>query len=301
MRKIVAALCLMLVIGLLAGCGERTESTRYYYSPSWTRDGKIIFIGATESVRKDILNSQLGSSSTQYVLTIYPTGTGESSSLFDVTDTTPYAMSCSPTTESAYVAYLDDLRSGLYRKIIIRNIAAGQHSGLEKVELVFSPGIKSFDWSNDGTKLVYCTTQEVRAVDIDGTNDTLVTAEANLEFVTWKYGSNIAFVSSQPAGKVLSLIDPNTKARTDVPVAASVDLPQISPADTNIVYGIAGGSFCSVEATAGSPSTIEVKASFTGELPRLSPDASMVTYSKTGEESGIYILYTATGTEETVK
>ena len=221
--------------------------------------------------------------------------------MFDVSDATSYAMSCSPTTEVDHVAYLDDLRSGLYRKIVIRNIAAGQHSGLEKVELVFSPGIKSFDWSNDGTKLVYCTTQEVRTVDIDGGNDALITAEANLEFVAWKYGGNIAFVSSQSAGKVLSLIDPNTKARTDVPVAASVDLPQISPINTNIVYGIAGGSFCSVEATAGSPSTTEVKASFTGDLPRLSPDASMVTYSKSGEESGIYILYTATGTEETVK
>lgn len=301
MRKLLVVSCLLLVVSLIAGCGERTESTRYYYSPSWTRDAKIIFIGATESVRKDILNSQLGSSSTQYVLTIYPTGTGESSSLFDVTDTTPYAMSCSPTTESAYVAYLDDLRSGLYRKIIIRNIAAGQHSGLEKVELVFSPGIKSFDWSNDGIKLVYCTTREVRTVDIDGTNDALVTAEANLEFVTWKYGSRIAFVRSSGSSKLLSLINSDGSGRIDLQANESVDLPQISAANTNIVYGIAGGSFCSVEATAGSPSTTEVKASFTGELPRLSPDASMVAYSKSGEDSGIYILYTATGTGETVK
>ena len=299
MKKIIVVSCLLLVVSLIAGCGERTETARYYYSPSWVRDGKIIFIGATESVRKDILNSQLGSSYTEYILTIYPTGTDESDSLFDVTGAPPYAMSCSPTND--YVAYMDDLRSGLYGKIVIRNIAAGQHEGLEKVELVFSPGIKSFDWSDLGTELVYCTTQEVRTVDIDGTNDTLVTAEAKLEFVTWKYGSNIAFVSSQEAGKVLSLIDPNTKARTDVLVAASVDLPQISAANTNIVYGIAGGSFCSVEATAGSPSTTEVKASFTGELPRLSPDASMVTYSKSGEDSGIYVLDVATGIETTVK
>lgn len=304
MKRIIVMSCLLLVVSLLAGCGERTETSRYYYSPGWTRDGKIIFITGTQSVRKDILGSQLGSSYSEYVSTIYSSGTGESQALFDATDATPYAMSCTPTTEADHVAYMDDLRgsTGLFRKIVIKNIASGQHSGLETVELVFSPGIKSFDWSNDGSKLVYCTTQEVRTVEIDGANDALVTPEANLEFVTWKYGDRIAFVSSQEAGKVLSLINEAGTVRIDLTGEAFVDLPQISSANTNEVYGISGGSYCMVDVDAAIPTTSEVKADFTGELPRLSPDATMVTYSKSGEDSGVYIMYnTAAGTEETVK
>jgi len=290
MKKIIGIACLLLVVGLITGCGERTERTHYYYSPSFTRDGKIICIEGVERVRKDILGSQLSSSYVEFITTMYATGTGESGSIFDVTDEIPYHMSCSPTTEADYVAYMAELRSGLFRKIVIRNFGTGQHEGREMIELVFYPGIKSFDWSKDGNQLVYCTTQEVRTVDLDGFNDTQVVAESNLEFVTWKYGDRIAFVHSTGTGKVLSLINPNTMVRNDLSVAASVDLPQISPTSNNIVYGIAGGSYCSVDVDAGTPATTEVFANFTGELPRLSSDANRVTYSKVGEISGIYIL-----------
>ncbi len=79
-----------------------------------------------------------------------------------------------------------------------------------------------------------------------------------------------------------------------------VDKPQVSPADSNIVYGIMGSSY--VEVIANTNATREVAASFSGILPRISPpDGEMVTYSKSGEDSGVYIMYTATGTEETVK
>lgn len=299
MKKLLIVSCLLLIVGLLAGCGERTETTYYYYSPSWVRDGKVILTGATQSVRKDYLGSQLGSTYTEYVMTIYPSGTGESASLFDVTGEPPYGLTYSPTTD--YIAYMADLRSGLYSKIVIRNISSGTHTGLEKVELLFSPGIKSFDWSNDGTKLAYCTTQEVRIIDIDGNNDTLVTAEANLESIAWKYGGLIAFVRSSGSNKILTMIYSDGTGRVDLTALASVDLPQISSTNINEVFGKAGSSLSKVDVRAGTPATTEVKASFAGVLPRLSPDVTRVTYSKSGETSGVYVLVIATGVETKIK
>ena len=175
-KRLIVAGCL-LAAGLLAGCGLKTETSNYYYSPSWTRAGSIIFVGETSSTSKDILGSQISSSYSKYVATVFPSGTGESASLFNATDAVPCAMTCSPSSEGQYVAYGDELRSDLYRKVVIRNISTSTHSGLETVELAFNPGIKSFDWSNDGTKIVYCTTQEVRTVNIDGSGDTLVVAK----------------------------------------------------------------------------------------------------------------------------
>ena len=105
MKKILVMVSLLLVVGLIAGCGLRVETTGYAYSPSFTKDGRIIFIGATRTTDKDILGSQVGSSYSEYVQTIYPTGTGESASLFSVTDAPPYAMTCSPTTEDSITRY----------------------------------------------------------------------------------------------------------------------------------------------------------------------------------------------------
>ena len=278
----------ILILGfVVAGCGERTENTSYYYGPAWTNGGKVIFTKTLQSTRKDFINSQLGTSYTDSVMTMTAAGTDEAF-LFDVTGAPPYQMSNSPAND--YIAYLGNLENGLFGKIIIRNIASGAHSGLEKVELIFPSGIKSFDWSDDGKKLVYCTSQEIHTIKIDGTGDSTVTAEANLEFVSWKYSSKIAFVYISGANKILSLINENGTGRNDLSVSASVDKPQISSADTDVIYGIAGGSYCSVDVSATTPATTEVYASFRGEIPRLSPDASKVAYSKTGEQSGVYVL-----------
>ncbi|MFH1683265.1 MAG: hypothetical protein ABIA67_00135 [Candidatus Margulisiibacteriota bacterium] len=284
---------------MINGCGLRTETTSYYYSPSWTRLGTIIFVGETSSVSRDILGSQISATSSRFVQTIYPSGTGESQSLFSATDAVPYVMTSCPTAE--YLAYGDTLRSGLYRKVVIRNISTSTHAGLETVELAFNPGIKSFDWSDDGTQLVYCTSDEVRTIDIDGFNDSLVVADSNIEFVSWRYGTRIAFVRTSGSDKILSLINANGTGRINMTAAASVDLPQISATNTNEVFGIAGGSLAKVDVSAVTPATTEVKASFTGELPRLSPDATKVTYSKSGETTGVYSLEIATGTETEVK
>lgn len=287
MKKILVIGCLLLVVGLIAGCGERTETTKYYYSPSWTRAGTIIFIGATDTVRKDILGSQLGSTYTEYVRTIYPSGTNESAVLWDATDNPPYAMTCSPATD--YVAYGDELMSGKYRKLIIRNIASGTHTGVEILELVFSPGIKAFDWSKDGSQLVYCTSTEVRVIANDGGNDTLVTAEANLEFVSWKYGDRIAFVRSSGSDKLLSVIYANGTGRIDLAAAASVDLPQISATNTNEVYGTISGGYAKTNVNTATRTNI-VATGFTGALPSLASDGKQLTYSKSGQTSGIYVI-----------
>lgn len=287
MKKVLIVVSLLLVVGLLAGCGERSETTRYYYSPSWTRAGTIIFIGGTQTVRKDILGSQLGSTYTEYVKTIYPSGTGESSVLWDATDNPPYVMSCSPATD--YVAYGDELMSGKYRKLVIRNIASGAHTGVEKLELVFSPGIKAFDWSNDGSQLVYCTSTEVRIIDNDGSNDTLVTAEANLEFVSWKYGNRIAFVRTSGTDTLLSVIYPNGSGRIDLTAAASVGLPQISATNTNEVFGTISGGYAKTNVNTATRTNV-MATGFAGVLPRLAADGKQLTYDKSGQTSGIYTI-----------
>lgn len=251
---------------------------------------------------KDILGSQLGSSYSEYVATMHADGTGESSSLFDATGAPPYAMSCSPS--RSYVAYMDDLRSGLYGKIVIRNITAESYTGMQDVELLFNPSIKSFDWSADGNKLVYSTTQEVRLRDWNdfvGTTDTLVTSESNLEFVSWKYGGRVAFVYTAASGTArhLSLVYSDGSARTDIAASSAIDKPQISSSNTNEVYGIAGSSY--VKVTVTTYASTEVAANFSGEMPYLSPNADKVVYSKSGESSGIYVLDIAAGTETKVK
>jgi Tol biopolymer transport system component len=286
-KYLVGLAALLLVLGIVSGCGVQSSTTYYYYSPSWTRAGTIIFIGAIESVDKDILGSQLSSSYAEYVKTIYPTGTDESSVLFDATDAPPYAMTCSPASD--YVAYGDDLMSGKYRKLVIRNISSGTHSGVELLELIFSPGIRAFDWSNDGSKLVYCTSAEVRTINNDGSNDTLVTTEANLEFVAWQYGDRIAFVRASGTNKLLSLIYPDGSGRLDLAAAASVDLPQISATNTNEVYGVVGSAYKKVNVNSSTVTDI-VATGFSGVLPRLGPDGKTLVYSKSGESSGIYVI-----------
>ena len=121
MKKWIIVSCLLLVVGSLIGCGARTESSRFYYSPSWTRDSKVIFIGATQNVQKDIMGAQLSSTYFEYTKHMYDTGTGESATLFDATGAPPYSMSCSPNRD--YVANLDELRNNLFSKIRIRSIA----------------------------------------------------------------------------------------------------------------------------------------------------------------------------------
>ena len=289
MRSFIIVSGLLLVVSLMSGCGERIESTSYYYSPTWTRGGSIVFI----------YGLQTGSTYTETVKSMNTAGESGSVS-FDVTGAPPYYMSCSPAAD--YVAYLDGLNSGLFSKIVIRNISAtSPHTGLEKTELSFSPGIKSFDWSSDGTRFVYCTTREVHTILITGTGDTLVTPESNLSFVAWKYGNRIAYVHSSEADTILSLIYPDTTGQINLAVAASVDIPSISSLNTNEVYGIAGGSYCKVDVSAGTPATTEVLASFTGVVPRLSADAATVVYKKTGESSGIYTLTIATPTQTKIK
>ncbi|PIS28799.1 hypothetical protein COT42_06975 [Candidatus Saganbacteria bacterium CG08_land_8_20_14_0_20_45_16] len=296
-RAFVFCFLVLLFGAVLAGCGVQTSTHYYYYSPSWARDGKLIYLGATESVNRDILGGQLSSNYAEYTMTIYPSGTGESGALFDTTSARPYEMTCSPTTD--YVAYGDSLRSGLYRRVVLRNIAAGTHTGLEQLELAFSPGIKSFDWSNDGIKLVYCTSTEIHTVDINGDNDTLVVADSNLEFVAWKYGGRIAFVRTSGADKILSLIYADGSGRTDLAAASSVDLPQISSTNTDEVYGVVGSTYKKVVVSSRVRS--DLIASFTGEFPRLSPDTTLLTYSKSTETTGIYLYDLSAGTETQVK
>ncbi|MFA4844262.1 MAG: hypothetical protein WC632_04840 [Candidatus Margulisiibacteriota bacterium] len=270
---------------ILASCGERQETTKYYYSPSWLRSGGVVFIAGLQSIRKDAIGTQLGSSYTETVSTAEATGVGENF-IFDVTGAPAYSMSCAPVGD--YVAYMDDLRSTLFHRIIVRNIASGAHSGLDQVELAFNPGIKSFDWSSDGQRLVYCTTGEVRTIKRDGSGDTLVVTVADLSFVSWKYADRIAYVH----GGLLSLIYADGSGRLDLAAAASVDKSQISAANTSEVFGLAGGSYCKVNVDAATPATSEILAGCKGDLPRLNPPADKVTYSKieSGEQSGIYTI-----------
>jgi dipeptidyl aminopeptidase/acylaminoacyl peptidase len=286
--------CLLLV-GSLTGCGDITSNSEYYYNPSFTQSGKIVFIKGLQSTNKNVMGSQTGSSYTESLMNMTAAGAAETF-LLDVTGNPPYAMTCSPTGE--YAAYGDNLRNGLFEKIVVLNIGSG--SGLARIELTFVPGVSSFDWSSDGTKLVYSTSTEVRITNLDGTGDALVTAESAISAVAWKAGNRIAFVHGA-TNKVLSLVYPANGNRQDLAVAASVDMPQISSANTNEVFGVAGGKYCSVDVSAGTPATTEVLANFKGALPRISPAGDTVVYSKIGESSGIYLLNIAGKTETKIK
>ena len=276
----------LLVISLLTGCGEKIESTSYYYNPSWTNAGRIIYIYGLESIRKDAIGTNLGSSYAETVMTMNLSGTDESF-VFAVDDEPPYAMSYSPNRE--YVAYLTQKVGEEYYKIVIRSTSTEAYTAMQKTVFLFSPKkVRSFDWSDDGDKIVYCTSDEVRvrAWNNYGTTDTLVTSEADLKFVSWKYGKRIAFTHGSP--EVLSLIYEDRSGRVDLPAAASVSFPQISPTNTDEVYGILGNSYYQVKIS--SLTTSEILADFKGALPRISPDGKYAVYSKVGENSGIYLL-----------
>ena len=284
------------------GCGATNSSTHSYFSPTWTLDGKVLLISSLQSSSKDALGTQVSSSYSEYVLTMYPSGTGESTQLFDATAARPYAMTCSPT--GAYVAYGDTLRSGYYRTIVIRNISTEAHQGMDRIDLVFTTGVRSFDWSANGTKIVYCTSTEVHTRDWNdytGTTDlAVVTVEAGatLESVSWRYGGRIAFVRSSGTDKLLSMIYSDGSGRVNLSAALSVELPQISAVSTSEVYGIKSGTLVRVNVDAGTATTV-VTSGFTGELPRLAPDGKQLIYSKTGETSGIYLISDVTSSSPT--
>jgi hypothetical protein len=287
----------------LTGCGGTTSNTFFYGNSSGTVDGNIIFLKVLETTSKDIFGSQTGSTQTYSISVMTAAGASETAK-FDVTNDLPYSMSCAPTTATTqYVAYLNNLNAAthLFGGILVRSLSSGQK--LEEVQLSFSSGIRSFDWSNTGTQLVYCTTTEVHTINLDGTGDTTVIAGlTNVSFVTWKYGTKIAFVHTVGSDTILSLINANGTGQVDMAAAASVDKPQISSADNNIVYGLAGGSYCSVDVSAGTPATTEVVAGFHGSLPRLDPTGAKATYDKLSiEDSGIYVLDLATKVETKIK
>ncbi len=298
--RLVIGICLLLGICVLeftlVGCGETTDNSNYYYNPSFTQAGKVIFIKGLQSTNKNWIGSQTGSKYTESLMTMEAAAGAGEHFLMDVTGNPPYAMTCSPT--GTLVAFGNNLRNGLFEKIVIENI--GTSGGLGRTELDFIPGVTSFDWSADGTKLVYATSSEVRTIKLDGTADTLVTAESAIGAVAWKYGNRIAFVHGTTA-KVLSLINPTGTNRTDLSAAASVDLPQISSANTNEVFGIAGGSLCSVDVSAGTPATTVVLANCKGALPRIAPAGDKIVYSKITEQSGIYVVNIAAKTETKLK
>jgi hypothetical protein len=301
--KWIALICLAGLAGfiglstLIAGCGEKTESTFYYYSPSTTRDGKIIYVKKLESVRKDAIGTQLGSTVTESIMTMTAAGASETF-LVDVSNAPPSAMTCAPVGD--YVGYLDGLSGVVYSKIILLNIAAGSHKGLNKIELTFDPGIKSFDWSNDAKKLVYCTSTEVHTINLDGTGDAaIVTGATDISFVTWKFGTKVAYVNSVASVPTLSLMNGDGTGIVTNLTGAFVNYPQISSVNPNLIYGINGGSYCKVDITA--PATVEVKTPFAGNLPRLAQAADIVVYDKTSVASGIFALTLATSAEAQIK
>jgi len=297
-RQICFWLAIISFAFILAGCGGKTENTSYYYGPSWTRAANIALVYGLQSVNKDFIGSQIGSSYTENIVTMDATGANQKA-WFNVTDTSAYQITCSPTTD--YLAYMTTLSSGYYSKVVIRSISGTASSGvIDLIELSFNPGIKSFDWSSDARKIVYCTATEVRTVNIDGTSDTLVTAESGVTFVSWKYGNRIAFVTQLAGGKQFSLIYPDGSGLMTVFNLSTVDIPQISPVNTNEVFGISGQNYYRIEIGFPYPPTI-IKTNFTGSLPRISPDATKVVYSKTGERSGVYSLDLTTGLETQIK
>jgi hypothetical protein len=292
----------ILILGfVLAGCGGTTSSSYFYGNPGWTVDGKIICLKELESTTKDVFGSETGSSVSFGVVGMSAAGTSETF-LFDVTGNLPYSMTCSPTSAAKeYVAYMSQLTGTSFGGIVIRRISTGE--GLAKVELNFSPGIISCDWSNTGTQLVYCTTSEVHTINLDGTGDTaVVTGLTNVTYVAWKYGTKIAYVHTVGSDTILSLINANGTGNVDMPAAASVEKPQISAANNNLIYGLAGGSFCSVDVSAGTPVTTEVVANFKGQVPRLDPTGATATYDKLIiENSGLYALDLTTKAETKIK
>ena len=298
----IALVCLAVIAGigaLTAGCGERQESTSYYYRPSWTRGGSVVLIKGLQTVRKDAIGTELGSSYTETLITSDAAGASESA-LLDATDSLPYAVSAAPAGD--YLVYLDgtSLRGTLFSRAIVVSIAGGSNTRMEKSEFTFSPGIKAIDWNNLGTKLVYCTSTEVRTINLDGTGDTaIVTGGTGISFVTWKYGAQVAYVHTVAAVPTLSLLNGDgTGTATNLPAAAFLDKPQIDPNNNKIIWGLSGTSFCSADATVPATAvTVEALANCQASLPRLNPAGTKVAYSKTGESTGVYLLDLATKTE----
>ncbi|MFA6430836.1 MAG: hypothetical protein WCV91_00410 [Candidatus Margulisiibacteriota bacterium] len=298
-KALIAVCGLLFAVCFLVGCGERVENTSYYYSPSLTRDGQIIYIYGLQSVKKDVIGTQISSTYTESVGTTSQAGSGFAF-LFEVTGAPAYYMSCSPVND--YVAYLDGLSNGVFSRIVVRNISAtSPHTGLEQAQLIFSPGVVSFDWSNTATQFVYCTSNEVHTINIDGTNDTRILTQENLQFVTWKFGAKIIFVYTSGTDTLMGSMNADGTGRLNFAAGATVAKPQITRTNTNLIYGISGGSFCSVDISVGAPATTEVLANYKGSVPRLAYDADVVVYSKTGEQSGIYLLNIAAKTETKIK
>jgi hypothetical protein len=296
----------LLLAGVLviAGCGGTTTSI-FYGNSTWTADGSVMCLKDLQSTTKDVIGSQTGQTITDSIVSMTSAGASETFQ-FDVTGDLPYSMTVSPTTAAnQFVAYLGTLDSttNKFGKVVIRNISTGTHRGLATVTLSFPDGIRSVDWSNTGTQIVYCTTNEVHTVNLDGTGDTTVIAGlTNVTFVGWKYGTRIAYVHTVGSDTILSLINANGTGNVNLAASASVTKPQISPANNNIIYGLFGNSFCSVDVSAGTPTTTEVVTNFKGSLPRLDPTGAMATYDKLSiEDSGVYVLNLSTKVETKIK
>lgn len=293
MHRFVIPVLLLLTI---VGCSLRNETTNYYYNPAFTRDGKVLFVTERHSSDKDALGSQVASSNAEYLTTIYPAGTGESTSLLDVTDLTPGPLNCSPTGE--YVGFLYELRSGAYGKLGIYSISAEAGPWFAERTVTFPLRIKSFDWSASAEKVIYCTTSEVRVKDLGSSEDLLITAETGIESVGLKYGMRIVAAGSSEGIRRCFSILLNGTGRVDY--VAALEQPQINGGNTGEAFGILDGKLVKINLTSGV--TTEIYASFSNiDNFSLSPDGTLAAFSRTNETTGVYVLNLATGSVEAVK
>lgn len=294
MRKLILGCSLIVLAGIISGCGERFEETANYYYPEWTTAGKIICLKSVSRSKFNLVNSKIADDHFNYISAMNTDGTTGIQLFSLINDDLPVSnFVFNPAKE--LLAYFSDIAGGLGNKIIVRSApTVTTYTGPEIVELDFL-NLRSLDWDNTGGKLVYCNSSgEIHVVTLDGLTDTTIAASQKAQEVAWRYGNRIAYVSEADRLYLISSAGTN-EVNTGVTLVSQIE---IAGNNSNLVYAQKGTAYIKIDVTntAAVTETVII-SSFSGSGPRLSVAGDKVLYY----QDGLWLYDIATGTNTRVK
>ncbi|MFC1617279.1 hypothetical protein ACFL2K_03565 [Candidatus Margulisiibacteriota bacterium] len=164
------------IILMLLGACTRTETSRVYYNPAWTYDGKIISV---KESRFGFSFAGLGGGSSGYdsecfLVTMDTEGENEAV-IKELGESKFPQINCSP--QGTYYALKYDYKIEIY-----------QFSDGELVStLSFDDKIQEYDWSTNDTKLIIRDESSTAIYNTSGEKQT----DINVWAFAWKYNNNI--------------------------------------------------------------------------------------------------------------
>ncbi len=186
MKKILAIISIIGLLGAFAGCGRRTDEGRYWSAPNWTSTGKIVFLEhyCIQKWEQTISGwTQAGGSEEINLYEIDNNGSGLRKVAEIDSSEFEYGPELAPVSTSSagnwIVLSIEDWRRGEHYPVIY--IVKRNGDSLKEVGSGTYP-----DFSPDASKIVYeKPNQGIWIMNRDGSNDHCIVPDSNAKYPAW--------------------------------------------------------------------------------------------------------------------